>query len=64
MDQVLQRVDNIKKSVEDKRNYRCLLLKNQMKVVLISDPTTDKSSASIDVHVGKSVTNCPEYLLI
>ncbi|XP_070539954.1 insulin-degrading enzyme-like [Ptychodera flava] len=44
--------NDIVKSEEDKREYRGLLLKNNMKVVLISDSTTDKSSAAMDVHVG------------
>ena len=39
-------------SVEDKRQYRGLLLKNGLKVLLVSDPTTDKSAAALDVHVG------------
>ena len=40
------------KSEGDKRNYRALVLTNGMKVVLVSDPTTDKASAAIDVNVG------------
>jgi len=35
------------------RIYRGLELKNGLKVLLISDPTTDKSSASLNVHVGQ-----------
>lgn len=34
------------------RLYRGLELENGMKVLLISDPTTDKSAAAMDVHVG------------
>lgn len=45
-------VDSIVKSPEDARLYRGLELKNGLKVLLISDPTTDKSSASLNVHVG------------
>lgn len=48
------RFNNIKKSPNDKRDYRGLILPNKMKVLLISDPTTDKSAASLDVNVGKS----------
>ncbi|KAF6207664.1 hypothetical protein GE061_016111 [Apolygus lucorum] len=44
--------DNIIKSAEDKRFYRGLELKNGMKVVLVSDPTTDKSAAAMCVNVG------------
>ena len=46
-------VDSITKSPEDMRIYRGLELKNGLKVLLISDPTTDKSSASLNVHVGQ-----------
>uniref|UniRef100_A0A8D9BMR4 Insulin-degrading enzyme n=5 Tax=Cacopsylla melanoneura TaxID=428564 RepID=A0A8D9BMR4_9HEMI len=46
------RVNNIVKSEFDKREYRGLELQNGMKVVLISDPTTDKSAAALDVNIG------------
>uniref|UniRef100_A0A1B6FWC7 Insulin-degrading enzyme n=2 Tax=Cuerna arida TaxID=1464854 RepID=A0A1B6FWC7_9HEMI len=49
---VKQRYNNVVKSVEDKRSYRGLLLQNDLKVFLISDPTTDKSSAAMDVNIG------------
>jgi len=45
-------IDNIIKSPEDARLYCGLELKNGMKVLLISDQTTDKSAASLDVHIG------------
>uniref|UniRef100_A0A8C0JL57 Insulin-degrading enzyme n=1 Tax=Canis lupus dingo TaxID=286419 RepID=A0A8C0JL57_CANLU len=44
--------NHIIKSPEDKREYRGLELANGIKVLLISDPTTDKSSAALDVHIG------------
>ena len=44
--------DDIIKSAEDKRFYRGLELTNGMKVLLVSDPTTDKSSADMDVNIG------------
>ena len=47
-----QRFDNITKSSQDKREYRGVLLNNQLKCLLISDPSTDISAASLDVHVG------------
>lgn len=47
-----RRVDDIIKSAEDKRLYRCLELQNEMKVLLISDSRTDKAAASLDVNVG------------
>lgn len=50
---VLRRVDNIVKSAVDDRNYRGLELNNHMKVLLVSDPTTDKSAAAMDVNIGK-----------
>ncbi|KAL1510015.1 hypothetical protein ABEB36_004673 [Hypothenemus hampei] len=49
---VVRRVDNITKSKEDKRLYRGLELVNGMKVLLVSDPSTDKSAAAMDVNVG------------
>ena len=36
----------------DKRKFETLVLANDMKVLLISDPDTEKSAASIDVLVG------------
>uniref|UniRef100_A0A646QDK3 Insulin-degrading enzyme n=1 Tax=Hemiscolopendra marginata TaxID=943146 RepID=A0A646QDK3_9MYRI len=44
--------NDIVKSEEDKRLYRGLELSNGLKVLLISDPKTDKSSAALDVHIG------------
>ena len=40
------------KSANDKRNYGVLELTNGVRVLLISDLETDKSSAALDVHVG------------
>ena len=45
--------NNIVQSPGDQRQYRGLLLKNNMKVMLISDPTTEKAAAAMDVHIGK-----------
>ncbi|XP_073541342.1 insulin-degrading enzyme isoform X2 [Phyllobates terribilis] len=45
-------VNNIVKSPEDKREYRGVELVNGIKALLISDPTTDKSSAALDVYIG------------
>ena len=50
---VRQRFNDIIKSEQDDRFYRGLELENGMKVILISDPETDKSAASLDVHVGE-----------
>ncbi|XP_011312074.1 insulin-degrading enzyme, partial [Fopius arisanus] len=49
---VKKRFENIKKSPNDNRVYRGLILNNDMKVLLISDSTTDKSAACLDVNVG------------
>jgi len=46
-------INNVIKSAEDARQYRCLELTNHMKVLLISDKTTDKSSAALDVNIGE-----------
>lgn len=61
------RTDNIEKSPNDKKDYRGLILSNEMKVLLISDPTTDKSAAALDVQVGelcKKKKNLPKKLKI
>ncbi|MDH3376350.1 MAG: insulinase family protein, partial [Gammaproteobacteria bacterium] len=39
-------------SPNDQRGYHAFELANRLKVLLISDPTTDKSAAALDVHVG------------
>ncbi len=44
--------ENIIKSDNDKRNYRGLELDNEMKCLLINDPKTDRSAASVDVNIG------------
>ncbi|RCN36619.1 peptidase, M16 family [Ancylostoma caninum] len=49
---ILRRHNNIYKSPEDQREYRGLELTNGLKVLLISDPTTDKSAAALDVNAG------------
>ena len=49
------------KSESDKRSYKFLMLDNGIKVILISDPETDKSAASLDVHVGAALDPKPLY---
>lgn len=49
---IKRQYDDVIASPEDKRHYRGLELVNNLKILLISDPTTDKSAASIDVNVG------------
>lgn len=48
----LLRVDNIAKSQQDNRDYRGLQLANGLKVLLVSDPSTDKAAAAMTVDVG------------
>lgn len=55
-------VTEIIRSPEDKRVYRGLEFANGLKAMLISDPTTDKSSAALDVHIGKCLPVC--FLLL
>ncbi|EFN70814.1 Insulin-degrading enzyme [Camponotus floridanus] len=43
---------HIIKSENDNRLYKMLLLNNYMKVILISDPTTDKAAAALNVNIG------------
>ena len=42
----------INKSPNDKRNYRFLVLENQLRVLLVEDPDTDKAAASLSVLRG------------
>ena len=42
----------VQKSASDTRDYRYLKLKNDLSVLLISDPTTDKAGAAMSVAVG------------
>ncbi|KAF0751792.1 Uncharacterized protein FWK35_00013743 [Aphis craccivora] len=49
---IKQRYDDIRKSSSDSRNYRGLKLSNDLTVLLINDPNTDISAASLSVAVG------------
>jgi len=40
------------KSPNDQREYRVLTLDNNIEIMLVSDPNTDKSAASLSVGVG------------
>ena len=42
----------LKKSPNDTRDYRYLVLENQLRVVLISDPKADKAAASMSIFRG------------
>ena len=39
-------------SLNDDRSYKLIRLPNEMEVLLVHDPNTDKSAAALDVHVG------------
>jgi secreted Zn-dependent insulinase-like peptidase len=43
---------DVRKSPNDNRNYRYLTLENKLRVLLVSDPTTDKSAAALAVYRG------------
>ncbi|MFT6101889.1 MAG: secreted Zn-dependent insulinase-like peptidase [Granulosicoccus sp.] len=45
---------DIEKGQVDDREYQYLVLQNQLRVLLISDPQADKAAAALDVHVGSS----------
>ncbi|XP_025191537.1 insulin-degrading enzyme-like [Melanaphis sacchari] len=51
-EKVERRIDNIEKSIGDSRIYRGLVMKNGLTALLISDPETDMSAASLSVAVG------------
>lgn len=49
---VLESDSNIEKPVLDDRQYKLIQLGNALNVLLIHDPSTDTSAASLDVNVG------------
>lgn len=57
-------VDDIIRSPEDKRVYKGLEFTNGLKVMLISDPTTDKSSAALDVQIGDCLSSLSPHLFL
>ena len=63
MEGVKKMYNDIPKSPRDDRLYRGLELSNNMKVLVISDPLTDKSAAALDVHIGKITTIKYEVLI-
>lgn len=44
--------DTMEKPLMDNRSYRVIRLHNQLEVLLIHDPDTDKAAAAMDVNVG------------
>lgn len=49
------------KSPRDNRKYKYIRLPNQMRCLLIEDPGTEMSSASLDVRVGCALDPKPLY---
>lgn len=49
---MLSSVASMDQSDNDKREYRYVELSNQLKVLLVSDVTTDRSAACMNVGVG------------
>ena len=45
---------NLIKSPNDDREYRSIKLENNLKILLISDPDTDKAAASLDISIGSA----------
>jgi len=46
------RAEEVIKSPNDTRSYAALTLDNGLRVILVSDPETDKAAASLNVNVG------------
>ncbi|KHN95135.1 a-pheromone processing metallopeptidase Ste23 [Metarhizium album ARSEF 1941] len=44
--------DRLEKPLHDLRDYRVVRLENELEVLLVHDPETDKASAALDVNVG------------
>lgn len=49
----IKRFEDIEKGKNDQRLYRGIELSNGLRALLVSDPTTDKSAASLTVNVGQ-----------
>lgn len=49
----VRRFDNITKSLSDRCSYRGLILRNDLKIMLISDPSAITSAAAVVMGVGK-----------
>ena len=45
-------VHTMEKPLLDDRSYRVIQLPNQLEILLIHDPNTDKAAAAMDVNVG------------
>lgn len=49
---VMLLTDSLEKPSIDDRDYRVIRLENDLEVLLVHDPETDKASAALDVGVG------------
>lgn len=56
---VQQRNNSLIKSENDKRQYRYIVLENQFKALLVSDPLAEKAAAALSVRIGAN-QNPPE----
>ena len=61
---VAKQIDNIVKPDGDKRVYRAIELTNGMKVMVVSDPTTEKAAAAMDVNIGRQHRLDINYTLV
>ena len=52
LQQTSPQIVSIAQSPNDKRDYRAITLENGLAALLVSDPSTDKSAAALDVNVG------------
>ena len=57
----MQAYAEIIKSQSDKRQYKSIMLGNQLRCILIQDDEADKSCAALDVHVGCTLDKKPLY---
>ena len=55
--------DDIVKSPSDDRDYLGFQLSNKLKVVVISDPTTEKAAATMNVGIGTCFSSSENFLL-
>jgi insulysin len=54
-----ERIEDLERPQLDDRTYRIFTLQNQLEVLLIHEPGTDKASAALDVNVG-SFSDAPD----
>ncbi len=49
---IFHQTTNLEQSQQDDRNYKLITLQNKLTALIISDKTTDKASAAMDVGIG------------